>query len=273
MVKSAHIIIVTHNSEVVLSSCLSFLEVQKSEIGSCTIVDSGSDDRNYLYSTGSSLDLKIIECDNVGFSTANNIGYNSLVVAEDDVVLFINPDTFLPENFLKNAKNVILRDDTVGVVSGKLLGYDPVNHVETKLIDSTGIFRKWYGRWFDRGQGEKDNGQYNRSDMVPALCGALLCCRASCLHSLGAKVFDESFFLYKEDIELSLRIRKQGWKLCYEPSLVAFHCRGWNSRRSDVDYRLRLRSAENEIRLYWRHPSVYIVWAAVKYLLVRIFRV
>ena len=80
---------------------------------------------------------------------------------------------------------------------------------------------------------------------------------------------DPAFFLYKEDIELCLRLRAAGWHLLYQPALRALHCRGWQSERQAVPWSLRLTAAANEIRLYCRHPSPYLLWALAKYALVR----
>jgi GT2 family glycosyltransferase len=96
-------------------------------------------------------------------------------------------------------------------------------------------------------------------------------CRKEPLDELGNNVFDEDFFLYKEDIELSLRLRKNGWKLLFDPQLHAFHCRGWNAERKTVPLQTRLTASRSEILLYKKHPSPYILWAMFKYGLVRWF--
>ncbi len=274
MGNAVHIIIVSHNSANILPTCLAYLEKQTREITSCTIVDSGSRDLTYLNGLGHYRFPVAINCiDNNGFSYANNIGYKSLNLSSDDLVVFINPDTFLFSSWIEDASCFFENYKNCGVLTGKLLGYDITMQKATGRIDSTGIYRKWYGKWFDRGQGEQDKGQFERTCEVPAVCGALMACRASCLKELGDTVFDEDFFLYKEDIELSFRIRRCGWKLYYQPSLLAYHCRGWDDKRNLVDYRLRLMSAKNEVKLYCKHRSFYMAWALAKYLLVRAFRV
>jgi GT2 family glycosyltransferase len=89
------------------------------------------------------------------------------------------------------------------------------------------------------------------------------------LLALPGPVFDPDFFLYKEDIELSLRMRKAGWQLLYDPRLLAYHGRGWNKKRGEMAVKLRCMAAANEILLYKKHPSPYMLWAWMKYLLVR----
>ena len=92
-------------------------------------------------------------------------------------------------------------------------------------------------------------------------------CRPGALD--GGAVFAPEFFLYKEDIELSLRLRRGGWSIHYDPGLTVYHCRGWDRERANMPHTLRLAAAANEVRLYQRHPSPYILWALAKYLLVR----
>jgi GT2 family glycosyltransferase len=110
---------------------------------------------------------------------------------------------------------------------------------------------------------------------IPAACGAFLFCRKRALEeaSLGpGRIFDPDFFLYKEDIELCLRIRHAGRKIVYLPDVKVLHCRGWQQRKT-IARSLRLTAAASELLLYRKHPSPYIIWALAKYLLVRFFRV
>ncbi len=267
-----HIIIVTHNSSDVLPNCLAHLAGQSVSITSITIVDSGSTDTHYLDDFAQKEGNKLILSDNIGFARANNLGFSELT-DQDGIVVFLNPDTFLPEIFFSQAIEVLNENLKAAIVSGKLLGFNPEQGEKTGKIDSTGIFRKWYGRWYDRGKGEDDSDRYNLIQQVPAVCGALMVCRMEPLLRYNGEVFDSDFFLYKEDIELSLRLRRDGWKLIYDPRLTACHCRGWQNKRGRIPFTLRLMAAKNEVMLYRKHPSPYILWALMKYILVRVFRV
>ena len=267
-----HIIIVTHNSSDVLPICLAHLAGQSVSITSVIIVDSGSNDTQYLDAFAQKEGIKLILSDNIGFARANNLGFRE-IADQDGIVVFLNPDTFLPEDYISQATELLNENVDAAIVSGKLLGYNAGEGKETGKIDSTGIFRKWYGRWYDRGQNEDDSDRYSLIQQVPAVCGALMACRLKALHKYNGAVFVCDFFLYKEDIELSLRLRRDGWKLIYDPRLVAYHCRGWQNKRGRVPFALRLMAAKNEVLLYRKHPSPYILWAFLKYLLVGIFRV
>lgn len=272
MAISIYVVIVTHDSAEELNICLTHLEKQTVPIKGMVIVDSGSTDTHYLDGLHCFQGMKVIKTENVGFSKANNIGFKNLVVDREGMVVFMNPDTFLPPDYLAQAINVLNENPGAAVVSGKLLGYNLKDMKPTGMIDSTGVFRRWYGRWYDRGQGNKDQGQYDLICTPPALCGALMCCRLKALEPYQGDIFDEDFFLYKEDIELCLRLRETGWLLIYDPKLVAHHCRGWAKNRRKVSYELRLMAARNEVLLYRKHPGTTIVWAYLKLFLVKVFR-
>jgi N-acetylglucosaminyl-diphospho-decaprenol L-rhamnosyltransferase len=266
-----HVIVVTHNSSGELPTCLAHLDRQSIPVDSLTVVDSGSSERSYLEQLPRRSRTELILAENIGYGRGNNLGYQAIAPA-GGMVVFLNPDTFLPPDYLAQALAVMQENPTAAVISGKLLGFDPATMAPTGTIDSTGIFRSWYGRWYDRGQGEPDRGQYQLNEPVPAVCGALFCCRAKALEQLPGQIFDPDFFLYKEDIELSLRLRAAGWQVIYAPRLVAYHCRGWKKQRREIPYHLRLTAAENELLLYQKHPSPYICWAWLKAFIVRWLR-
>lgn len=265
------IVIVTHNSADVLDECLRCLACQDYTPVEVVIVDSGSQDTGYLDRMKTKYEFTLVKEDNIGYGRANNIGARS---GRENIefIVFLNPDAFLAADFLKNAVEIMDSQQDVGIVAGKLLGFDPVHKRETGKIDSAAIYRTWYGKWSDRGKGDVDHGQFDSSCEPQALCGAVLFCRAQALKTCGKDIFDEDFFLYKEDIELCLRIKKNSWSIVYNPSLVAYHCRGWGSRKT-ISYDLRKIAAKNEILLYRKHPSPYILWAVLKYILVIAFRV
>lgn len=269
---SVSAIIVSHNSENVLSRCFDSLRQQTYHLEQIILVDSGSNDRRYLKEYKDIQNVTVIETENLGFAKANNRGF-ARRPQDTDFILFLNPDAFLSPLFIEQAVGYMLANPQVGIVSGKLMWFDLERAIPTTIFDSTGVFRKWYGRWYDRGQGQEDHGQFDDPAEVPAICGAVMFCRCcSLLEHDSDTIFDPDFFLYKEDIELSLRLRKKGWQLIYLPHLITYHGRGWRKERSKIPFSLRRVAAESEVLLYKKHPSPYMVWAILKYLLVRFMR-
>ena len=81
------------------------------------------------------------------------------------------------------------------------------------------VFRDGYGA--DRAYQQPDRGQYQRPEEVFALCGAAVGLRTAALREAG--LFDDDFFLYYEDTDLSWRLRALGWRIRYQPAAVARH--------------------------------------------------
>ena len=267
------VIIVTHNSQPFIGRCFEALCQSEVSPDQVILVDAGSEAPDYLEPFARHLQVQLIKTANTGFSRANNLGYQACAEAVK-YILFLNPDAFVTPQTLARAVAVMEREPQAGCLTGRLLGYDITQGQPAGRLDSTGIFRKWYGRWYDRGQGEEDHGQFGQPEAVPAACGAFMFCRQAALAEVvlaGNSVFDPTFFMYKEDIELSLRLRRAGWRILYDPGLLVYHCRGWQRQRQAMPLARRHMAAANEMLLYRRHPSPYILWALLKYLLVRLF--
>jgi GT2 family glycosyltransferase len=270
------VIIVTHDSATVLEPCLSSLAGQSVQPDVVCVVDSGSADTSYLHAAEKKNNVDVLYYpENIGFAKGNNAGFRR-VGRDVEYILFVNPDTFLDRDGIGLALESMRKNEGTGILTGRLLGYDVAGQQATGLLDSTGIFRKWYGRWSDRGQGEVDSGQYSLPEDIPAACGALMFCRKKALEEVilpQQAVFDPAFFMYKEDIELSLRMRKAGWKIMYDPRITGLHGRGWQRRRSRMSPAARKMAARNELLLYRRHPSPYLIWALAKFVLVYLLRI
>lgn len=271
------VIIVTHNSEIYLKKCLASLHNQTVPPAQIIIIDSGSTSSEKINCNKDQNNICIyISRSNVGFCKGNNIGL-SLVKQEIKYVLFLNPDAFLFSDFIENATKYLEKSDqaNTAVISGLLMGYDIMKDCPTGKIDSSGIFRKWYGNWYDRDHGQTYQNQYSKEEeSVPALCGALMFCRKEALNTVllsPNEVWDNSFFMYKDDIDLSLRLRKKNWELKFLPQLTAYHCRGWQPNRQKVSKHFRLLSAKNEIKLFNRMHSPCVLYSWIKYLSVKLF--
>jgi GT2 family glycosyltransferase len=102
------------------------------------------------------------------------------------------------------------------------LGFEvPAGVPLTDVLNNAGsmVFRDGYGA--DRAYQEIDRGQYQRPEEVFAFCGGAVCFRTEALRQAG--VFDDDFFLYYEDTDLSWRLRSLGWTIRYQPAAVARH--------------------------------------------------
>jgi GT2 family glycosyltransferase len=269
------VIVVTYNSGPVIRLCLEALASQTRRPDTVLVVDNDSSDSGYLdeIPDDTGLGLRLIRnTTNEGFCAANNRGYR--ILGEYTYVVFLNPDAFLHRDVIQRAVEWMERPEnaSVGVLTGTLLRFDIHSKRQTGTIDSTGVFQTWYGKWYDRNQGERwvASRDSTSAEDVPAITGALMFCRSRAIESVRASsgdVFDGRFFMYKEDIDLSLRLRRQNWRLVHWPELICDHCRGWQGRRN-MSTRARYMSARNELRVCFSNNGRGLVYSTLKILFV-----
>lgn len=216
--------------------------------------------------------------ENIGFSAANNMGIQHARYLKSDYFLFINPDILLPPLWLRRVLDTIeyLQCQNVGIFTVPLLGYDFENDNATGMVDSLGVNHTWYGRWFDISQGADVHVLDKKTDpyVVSAVCGALMIIHKDTIDKLLKKdmhVFNESYFMYKEDIELSIRVRRLGKKIMMIPSLPVFHCRGWEKNRRSAPYWAKKLSARNELKMHLKYYWRFLPYSIMKYLYVSVF--
>lgn len=265
------VVIVTHNHEATIEPTLDSLVSQSSPPARIIVVDGASHDRSWMdrWRGRHGIELNALGR-NVGFSVGNNIGWRSLGPMRDGWVLFLNPDIVAPPDLLERLVRVAgeERCDGFGALGPRLVSWDFGRCTARGAIDSTGIFPTLWGGWRDR---REDSPVANdRIEEVPALCGAFLLARVAAMQEVaraGDEIWDERYFAYKEDIELSLRLRRRGWRVGLWHGGEAGHGRGWSSRRA-MPRAARLLSARNEIRLHREYAPGRLPFSLLKYLAV-----
>jgi GT2 family glycosyltransferase len=181
---------------------------------------------------------------NRGFSEAANFILERLRNAgrSEEFFLLLNPDVRLEPGFADRLLDAMMRHPEAALASGKLLRPD------TGDIDSAGIVLPRHRRPRDRGSEEPDRGQYDRTEFVFGASGAALMVRVAALDDLilEGEVFDEDFFTYHEDTDLSWRANRLGWRVLYVPAARALHERHWRrGRRFAIPDRIRRHSFKN----------------------------
>lgn len=150
-----------------------------------------------------------------------NPGYEYLLVVTSDVLL----DTATVKAFVERMD----AEASLTMCAGKLHHWDIKNHRKTEQIDSLGIIGESRHHFFDRGHGEIDHGQYDDElGQFFGISGAVFLIRTSVIPKLHGKdwqVFDERMWMYKEDIDLSYRLRWLGEKIEIFPEVWGWHGR------------------------------------------------
>jgi GT2 family glycosyltransferase len=164
---------------------------------------------------------------NLGYSAGNNEGIRR---SRHEFILFLNADAFVRPDCVVRLAEALRADERIGFAHGKLLV-----HGSAGRLDGAGIAVSRGRRFWDRGRGEVDGGQFEQECFSVAGCGALLMFRRAALEDvrLEGEYFDEDFSAYKEDIDLCWRAWWRGWSGWYVPSAVALHVRGHGLPRLD----------------------------------------
>jgi len=234
------VVVLTYNGEKTIGDCLNSVLNQTYDNIEVIVVDNASWDRTKKivsrYGENGSPKIKTVEnSKNTGFA-GHNIGIENSV---GEFVLCMNQDVILDKEFISEATTLAQQDEKIGAIQGKLLKKNLEGGSE-KIIDTTGhlIFKS--RRMVDRGQGESDKGQYDKPGEVFGVNGAVAFFKKACLEdvrleicrgtasatrqgrsSACAEYYDRDFFMYKEDVDLSWRIRLYGWKIMFCPTAVA----------------------------------------------------
>ncbi len=163
---------------------------------------------------------------NFGFSRAYNLLIKQAIKAQAEYFLIINPDLYLEPQALEKLVAALDEDSELAIAVPKLKRWDFTNKNFTNLIDSCGLGLAQGFNFFDYGQGEIDQGQYDKQIIFGA-GGAAGLWRLSALKKLEdqGQYFDEHFFMYKEDCDLAYRAFLAGLKVKLIPLAIGWHDR------------------------------------------------
>jgi len=168
--------------------------------------------------------LKIIQNSrNLGFAEGNNVGANA---AKGKYVVFLNNDTEVDLEWLKELVIVMESDKTIGAAQSKLLLFD------RKTIDSAGDFINSYGRGWIRGHEEEDKGQYDRIIEIFSARAAAMIVKKRILRQVS--YFDPTFFMICEDMDLGWRVRLNGYKVVFVPKSIVYHFGSGTRKRIQI---------------------------------------
>lgn len=134
--------------------------------------------------------------------------------ASAPVLAFMCDDVYVDKNWAGAGIQHIRGD--VKIVTGKLLSARQNN-----ILNAAGSYTDVFGVSWNRGIGEFDDGRYDRLEAVFRAVGAVFLVEQRAFKEVGG--FDESYFLYAEDMDLSWRIRLAGYECIYVPSMRASH--------------------------------------------------
>ncbi len=257
--------ILTYNDQKYLARCLETLVSQQglgtlSQDWRIVILDNGSKDIEYLLEAKRKypeIDF-LLENENHGFGKGHNMIMRRFPATYHAI---LNNDVLFSPEYLSLLADQLEVNPGFGSGTGKLLWWEFGGNPErTMIIDSTGLGVTQSHRFFDRGQGEIDRGQYDQNRKCFGASGAAALYRRSSLEEVAytnEEFFDETMFMYKEDCDLAERLVAVQKPCLYVPTAVAWHNRtaSTNITRAQRSQRERTGSAAHHtliIRKHWR---------------------
>ncbi|MFN4896836.1 MAG: glycosyltransferase [Pseudomonadota bacterium] len=297
---SVFIHIVTWNSEESIATCLERAMQQTGfvlgESLFIRVTDNGSRDETVaiverLVCPGVSL---VRNSENLGFSGAHNQGVAEFLQRDSSALLVLNPDVGLEPNCVRQMCEAFRRGPRVGLVTPKLRRALPsLEPIYPHVLDAAGMVLTTSCRHFDRGAGEWDRGDFDSAERVFGATGACVLISRECasdlcipksisddeVHSIypqlkvgwgeRPQLFDEAFFAYREDADLSWRANRRGWECWYEPAALGNHVRVVTpERRRSLPALLNRYSVRNRFLLQmnnwsWRDGVVSFILGVV----------
>jgi len=212
------VIILTFNSRKIVEFCLNSLFTQRYKGFELVVVDNGSQDGTPGFIKANYPGARLIENkENLGACKARNQGIEA---TKGDWVLCLDCDIVLGEGFLvKIMRLAQLSEESIGMFQPKVLESDK------KHIYSCGIALSKMRRFYDIGRNKLNNGDFNVPGYVFGACAAAVLYRRECLAQVKEAngYFDERFFFLVEDVDLSWRASRKGWKALFCPEAICCH--------------------------------------------------
>lgn len=236
------VIIVNYNVKYFIEVCLhSVFRAAEGIDAEVIVVDNNSVDDSCAMIRAKYPQVNLIENkENTGFGHANNQG---VVIAKGEYILFVNPDTVMPEDFLQKMIGYMDAHPEAGSVGPKLLdgrgkyapdGKKSFPSLSVAIFKTTGInkifskspyFNKYYAVHVDK----------DETAEVDILSGCCMLVRHSVIKEIGG-AFDEAYFMYCEDFDLCYRIQQAGYKNIYYPETTLIHYKGESTKKATISH-------------------------------------
>ncbi len=228
------IIIVTYNTADLIGGCLDSVLVAEGCTCEVIVVDNASTDNSARFIKERYPQVHLIgNSSNRGFAAANN---QALPLCKGRYLFFLNPDTTVKPDAIRNAASFMDVNPRIGLAGAAMVNPDGTRQESVSY----------------RYPGERhSSGELGRLEgSIACVLGAAMIARSELIRKIGG--FDEDFFLYGEDQDLCLRIRKEGYSIGFAETAIVTHLGGQSERSSSSADKFR-KKVQAEYLFYSKH--------------------
>jgi GT2 family glycosyltransferase len=232
------VVIPNWNGEKVLPHCLTALRTQTTPPNQIILVDNHSTDQSVLAAMDCCPGIQVVALErNFGFGYAANRGIEA---SDADLVLLLNNDTRAQPGWI-----AALLDYFCGNPQAQFCACKMLNYFDPSIIDGAGDCLTRSGIPYKIGSSQRDSAAYSTLRKVFGASGGGAAFRREFFEKVG--MFDERFFMYLEDVDLSLRAQLLGIECHYVPDAVIHHMEA----QSDPDRKGQGANPQTPSRVYW----------------------
>lgn len=242
------IVIPNYNGNKYLKECLDAVYIQTYQEFEVIVIDNASTDGSYDWiKSYDRLTWKVLD-KNYGFSRAVNEG---IKLSTGEYVLLLNNDAVLEVGFLETIVQAIKKDDSIWAVCSKMIQYN-----NRELIDDAGDEYNLLGWAYKRGD-NKSVAEFTKSERVFSACAGAALYRKEVFNQIG--YFDEEFFAYMEDVDISYRANIYGYKNMYCADAKVYHIGSATSGSKYNAFKVKLAARNNLYVPYKNMPLLQLI--------------
>jgi len=255
------IVIVNWNGRDITLDCLDSLSRISYTNVKALVVDNASTDGSVEAIRSKFRDVVVLKMSsNLKFAAGTNVGIRYGLEHGADMFLLLNNDTTVDREFLSRMVDRLRSVPSAGMVGSKIYYHnDPA-----RIWFAGGKLSMWTGTMRHIGIREMENGQYDASREIEYTTGCCILTSREMVEKVG--MLDESFSMYTEDADWSMRVRQAGYSIMFEPEAKIWHKVSVSAGGNLSSFKMKNKFISN-LRFFARYAAWYhwlvFPWASI----------